>query len=262
MKIQIAFIILLIFIGCKKNDTEKSTQNFENQSRNLIKSNDTLNNGKVEFEKYQAAGIIIYQNNRLFDENLNEIGQIYSKGFEKVQILERTKKMHNLKNSSEDCEKAYFIKIKYNNQDCIIFGKEVFEINPEQIFSFQNLNGEKFSLFPVTNFEMGASDENGLTGCDDYSILIIENKAKRTFTSINYPINGTNHTIQKLKKAVLIHDEGSNEIIQNVSTKNDTLVIAIKSIYQEGGSSFNLKTTFKDNFSKSIITEKINFEEE
>ncbi|ESU20963.1 hypothetical protein FCR2A7T_07350 [Flavobacterium cauense R2A-7] len=262
MKIQITFIILLFFISCKKDDTEKSIQNLENQSQNLIKSTDTSKIGKVVFEKHPAFGIIIYQNHSLFDENLNEIGQIYSKGFEKVHIVERTKMMYNLKNSSEDCEKAYFIKIKYNNQECIIFGKEVFEINTEQLFSFKNLDGEKFSLFPVTNFEMGASDENGLTGCDDYSILIIENKTRQNFASIRYPINGTNRNIQKLEKAVLIHDEGSDEIIQNVSIKNDTLVIGIKAIYQEGGSSYNLKTTFKDNFSKSIITDKINFEEE
>jgi hypothetical protein len=46
-----------------------------------------------------------------------------------------------------------------------------------------------------------------------------------------------------------------------VATKKDTLVIAMKATYQEGGSTFNLKTTFKDHFSKSIITDKINFEE-
>lgn len=261
MKIPISIVIFLLFICCKKSETEQSSIDFENKSQKLIKSNDTLNAGKVVFEKHPSSGIIIYQNNRLFDENLNEIGQIYSKGFEKVQILERTKIMYNLKNSSEYCEKAYFIKIKYDNKECIVFGKEVFEIDKEQIFSFQNIDGDKFSLFPVANFKMGASDENGLTGCDDYSFLIIENESNQTFTSINYPINGNSHNIRKLEKAVLIHDDSADERIQNVSIKNDTLVIGIKAIYQEGGSTFNLKTTFKNNFSKSIITDKVNFEE-
>lgn len=261
MKIQISIITLLFFISCKKTDTEQATQNPENKTQSVIKSNDTLNKGKVEFEKYSASGIIIYQNNRLFDENLKAIGQLYSKGFEKVQILERSKKMYNLENSSEHCEKAYFLKIKYNNQECIVFGKDVYEIDMKQKFSFQDPNGDQLSLFPVTNFEMGASDEDGLTGCDDYSILIIENKNKRTFTSIKYPTNGTNDKIKKLEKAVLIHDEGANEEIQSVATKKDTLVIAMKATYQEGGSTFNLKTTFKDHFAKSIIKDKINFEE-
>ncbi|MBC5834310.1 hypothetical protein G6N05_08010 [Flavobacterium sp. F372] len=261
MKIQISIITLLFFISCKKTDTKQATQNTENKTQSVIKSKDTRNKEKVEFEKYSASGIIIYQNNRLFDENLKAIGQLYSKGFEKVQILERSKKMYNLENSSEYCEKAYFIKIRYNNQDCIVFGKDVYEIDMKQKFSFQDPNGDQLSLFPVTNFEMGASDDDGLTGCDDYSFLIIENKNKRTFTSIKYPTNGTNDKIKKLEKAVLIHDEGANEEIQSVATKKDTLVIAMKATYQEGGSTFNLKTTFKDHFSKSIITDKIIFEE-
>ena len=70
MKIQISIITLLFFISCKKTDTKQATQNPENKTQSVIKSKDTRNKGKVEFEKYSASGIIIYQNNGFFNENL------------------------------------------------------------------------------------------------------------------------------------------------------------------------------------------------
>ena len=155
-----------MLISCgKETKKDNSPPNFKMETE----TSKTVGNSKekVEFVKHQTYGIILNQNNRLFDENLKEIGSIYSLGFEKVQILEITKIMYNLEKSSDICEKAYFVKIKYNNKDCVIFGKEIFEINNQQLFRFQNTKGDVFSIFPVTNFEMGASNDDGLTGCDN-----------------------------------------------------------------------------------------------
>lgn len=252
-----------MFISCGQGTKkENASQNSEKKTKTLTTVEKNNEVEKVEFVKHQTYGILLNQNNRLFDENLKGFGAIYSRGFEKVQILEITKKMYNLENSSDNCEKAYFVKIKYDNKNCIIFGKEVFEINSKQLFDFHNSKGDKFSIFPVTNFAMGASDDDGLTGCDDYSILIIENKKDKTFGTIGYPEKTKSRNNKTLKEAVLFHDDGAEEKIYNVSTIKDTLIVGIKAIYQEGGGKYNLKASFKDNFSKSIITDKIYFEEE
>ena len=246
MKINYYIYIFLIFISCKQ----------ENEKKILEQNKKTE---KVEYTKHQAYGIIINKIVKFYDENLKEMGVIHFQELEKVEIIAITKKMYNLENISDNCEKAKFVKIKLYNKELILFGNEVHEINNEQLFHFQNTNGHKFSIFPVANFVMGASDDEGLTGCDDYNILIIENKKDQTFSTISYPLNRNNKI---LKDAVLFNDDSAEEKIYNVSTLNDTLIIGIKAIYQEGGSKFNLKTTFSNKFSKSIIANKINFEEE
>nr|WP_315153826.1 hypothetical protein [uncultured Flavobacterium sp.] len=254
MKIHYFIYIFFIFISCgKETKKENSTPNLKTKTETSKTIKNSNEREKVEFVKHQTYGIILNQNNRLFDENLKEIGSIYSLGFEKVQILEITKKMYNLENSSDNCEKAYFVKIKYNGKDCIIFGKEIFEINNKQLFRFQNTKGDEFSIFPVTNFEMGASNDDELTGCDDYSVLIIANEKENTFHPIKLNAN---------KNAELLHDNSAEEQIYKVSIEKDTLIVGIKTFYQEGGSIFNLETTFKNNFTKSIFKDKKTFEED
>lgn len=253
MKTHYYIYIFFIFISCgQETKKEKPSQNSEKQTETSTTVKNSNQIEKIEFVKHQTYGIILNQNNRLFDENLKGIGLIYSSGFEKVQILEITKKMYNLENSSDHCEKAHFVKIKYNNKDCIIFGKEIFEINNQQLFRFQNTKGDEFSIFPVTNFEVGASDDDGLTGCDDSRVLIIANEKENTF----HPIKGNEN-----KNIVLLHDDSANEEIYKVSIKKDTLIIGIKAFYQEGGSIFNLETTFKNDFTKSVLKDKKTFEE-
>ena len=253
MKIHYYFYIILTFISCKQDVKKlKSTENNIEKSEKLSKTEQKSETEKVEFIQHKTFGIIIDQNNRLYDAKLKEIGSIYSRGMEKVEIIEISKKMYNQENISDYCKKANFVKIRYNNKECIIFGKEIFEINNEQKFTFQNQKGNNFSVFPVTNFEMGASDENGLTDCDDYSVLIIHNEKEQKFNSINYNSN---------EKVKLLHDDGSDEKIYKFSIEKDTLIIGIKALHQEGGSIYDLKTTFKSNFSKSIIADKKIFEE-
>jgi hypothetical protein len=247
-----------MLISCKQGNEDKPL-NSNKKTENLKKIN--IQTEKVEFTKHQAYGIIINKVMKIYDENLKEIGEIHSRFLEKVKITGYTKKMYNQENISDNCEKAKFVKIKLYNKELILFGNDVCEINNEQLFNFQNTKGHEYSIFPVTNFAMGASDNDGLTGCDDYSILIIENKKEKTFSSIGYPLNTKNRNNKTLKEVVLFHDDGAEEKIYNVSTINDTIIIGIKAIYQEGSCIFNLKTTFSNNYSKSVITDKVQFKE-
>jgi hypothetical protein len=107
---------------------------------------------------------------------------------------------------------------------------------------------------------MGASDENGLTNCDDFSFLLVVNNQTSEYTTINAPINQENHSTQKF--ATLFHDSGSEEQIYSAKVINDSLNLGIKVAYQEGYGAYTLKTGFKDQFAKSILTNLIRFEEE
>jgi hypothetical protein len=107
---------------------------------------------------------------------------------------------------------------------------------------------------------MGASDEDGLTGCDDYSLLVLLNNKKKQYSLMKYPKNEDIHGEAANKFASLFHDDGSEEKIYKVTVKQDTLVIGIKAIYQEGGSVFNLKAKLSDELPETRISDRIRFE--
>jgi hypothetical protein len=257
MKKILAISIIVILFSCKEKVSKIDDLNIKTDSLTNIKVD---NVEVVKFENYQKDGILLKGNFKIYDENLNEIEELKISEIKKVLILGKTKNRYNLKNSKDYCEKACFLKVNYKNEEIILFGQTVYEINKEKIFPFTNPNGEKCSIFPITNFEMGASDEDGLTDCDDYSVIIIENERNKSYSIISYPQNENIHNNPELKKGVLFHDDGSEEKIYKVSIKNDTLVIGIKAEYQEGGAIFNLKTTFKNKFSNTIISDKENIE--
>ena len=213
----------------------------------------------VEFDNYFKDGIFLNTSIRLFDNNLKRIGNLTIKEIEFVKILAKSRTMYDIDKSSDGCLKSYFIKVKYKNTDYLVFGQDIFEINANQKFKFVNSNHEIFSLFPITNFEMGAADEDGLTGCDDFSILVISNEKTKKYSTIEFPKNEKKYT--KSKDAILIHDDSGEEKIYKISVFKDVIQVGIKAHYQEGGCAYNLKINFDKGRYKSKITDRLRFEE-
>ena len=253
-------LLLLAATSCKKTEEVQQTETVVTDT--LPTPTNTRENEPLVFEKQLGEGIIIDKTLPEYDANFNETGTLATDGFKKVQILEVTTKMVNLKNSTDYCERAHFVKIKLNNKDHIVFGRQVFKIDSKSIFAIQDAAGDKFSIFSATAFEMGASDDNGLTDCDEYSMVLIENTSKQTLSLINAPSNKEHRDQMGIKSVVLFNDQGSSEEIYKAAIVKDTLVVGIKATYQEGGGLFNIKSALRDNFSKSIITDYKRFEED
>ena len=259
MKKKVSIVILLLVISCV-NKTESITEkNAEIKTDTLNSSINEKEEAKITFNEYAKDGVLLQGELTLFDENLNKVGNLEIKEISKVQILEKSINFYTIENSNDYCLKSNFIKINYKSKNYIVFGREIYEINEKEKFDFQNEKNENFTILPITNFEMGASDDDGLTGCDDFSYLIIYNKANNKYSTISAPNNQENHSNEKF--ANLLHDDGSEEKIYQVKVVNDSLILKIKVSYQEGYGSFNLNTSFKDNFKNSIITSKNRFEE-
>ena len=214
----------------------------------------------IDFNKYEADGILLNRKYDLYDEYQKKIGQLEINNISQVHIQEKSTQLYYVGNESDNCQKAFFLKVSYQNKSYVLFGRDVYEINDQQKFSTINAKNEKLTLFPVTNFEMGASDEEGLTGCDDYSILMLFNHKTEQYSLFQYPQNEDIHIKGAYKYANLFHDDGSEEKIYKITMKNDTLVIGIKAIYQEGGSVFNLKVVLNNDFPATFIADRISFE--
>lgn len=255
--LYISTLLLLLSCGQKTNNSTAKLKTIENDS---IVTTSNMTESKIEFKKYVVDGIFLKGKIRIFDNDLKIKENLKVDKITLVQILEKSTKMYNVDENIDNCEKAYFLKVKYHGKDYTVFGQDVYEINNQQKFSVQNENNEKLTLFPITNFEMGASDEDGLTGCDDYSLLVLLNDKKKQYSLMKYPKNEDIHGEAANKFACLFHDDGSEEKIYKVTVKQDTLVIGIKATYQEGGSLFNLKAKLSDELPETRISDRIRFE--
>jgi len=259
MRTSLYILTVLLLVSCGQNKNN-STNELNTNKNDSIVSTLNLTESKIQFNKYLVDGMLLKGEIRLFDNDLTITEKLKIDKITLVQILEKSTKMYNIEGQMDNCEKAYFIKIKYQGKNYIVFGQDVFEINKEQKFSIQNENNEKLTLFPITNFEMGASDEDGLTDCDDYSLLILHNGKSNQYSLMKYPNNEDLRGLNTYKYAVIYHDDGGEDKIYKLSIQQDTLVVGIKSIYQEGGAVFNLKAKLLGELPETIISDRIRFE--
>ena len=260
MKTILYISTLLLFMSCGQKHNNETTKTTESEIDTLVDNSKVLDNN-IQLKKYVAEGLLLNGEISFFDNNQKKIGKLKITEIEPTQIMEKSTKMFNIDGSTNKCQKAFFLKIKFKNKDYLVFGQDVYEIDKKQIFNTYNKEREKLTLFPIANFDMGASDEEGLTGCEEYSVLILFNKTKNHYSLIRFPENEDIHTGElNPKYAVLFNDDMAGEKIYKVSMKQDTLVIGIKATYQEGGSVFNLKTKLSTDFPKSEVSNRIRFD--
>nr|WP_199000265.1 hypothetical protein [Flavobacterium sp. ASV13] len=252
------FILVLFIIGCqnKKEDQVKDSSLIKTDS--LSNSESKPDTTKLSFKKYQKEGILLKGVVKFYDRNLNLTGKFEVDEITKIQILEKSTEQYNIEKSTDYCSKSNFVKIKYKDNDYLVFGQDVYEINQKE--KHDVLYNDNLTILSVTNFEMGASDEEGLTDCDDYSYLLVFNKKTNQYSTIEMPEN--QDEIRNQKFASLTHDDGSSEEIYSCKAINDTLILGIKISYQEGYGSCFLKTSIKENFIKSVFTDKNRFDDE
>lgn len=211
------------------------------------------------FKEYIARGIFLKGEVPLLDSDINRIGKLEIDKITPVQILEKSSEMYYSPDSQIECERAYLLKVKYQDSDYIVFGRDIYKIDDTKIFSVVNKNEEKLVLFPIKNFKIGAFNDAGLTGCEDYSLLALQNETKNKYSLIKYPENAD--ITPPPEYAFLASDDGANEEIYKVSIKQDILIIGIKAIYQEGGSVYNLVVELSGDSLKTKISNRIDFEE-
>lgn len=259
MKTLLYILTLILFISCGQKNSNSTDESKTNDKDSIAKSSNFTDN-EIEFKKYVADGMFINGKILLFDNNLKIIGRLEIDKTTLIQILEKSSKMYNVEGNKDMCEKAHFIKVIYQGKDYTVFGKDVYEINIKQKFSVQNEKNEKLTLFPITNFKMGVFAEEGLTGCDDYSLLILLNEKRNEYSLMKYPNNEEIHNEAANKYAILFHDDGAEEKIYKLTVKQDTLIIGIKATYQEGGSVFNLKVKLSGELPETRISDRILFE--
>jgi hypothetical protein len=259
MRALIYTLTLLLLISCRQKTNNSTVESEVIENKSIVNAS-KLTESKIEFKSYFVDGILLKGNLRIFDNDTHFKEKLEVDKITLVQILEKSTKMYNVEGTTDNCEKAFFLKVKYLGNYYTVFGQDVYEINKQQKFSTQTEKHDKLTLFPITNFEMGASDDDGLTGCDDYSLLVLFNEKENLYRLMKYPNNEDIHGKSTNKFASLFHDDGSKEKIYKLTVIQDTLVIGIKAIYQEGGSVFNMKAILSGDFPETLLSDRVRFE--
>lgn len=172
--------------------------------------------------------------------------------------------MYNVEGSTDYCQKAYFLKVRYDDAEHIVFGQDVYHVTFNETHSVATASGDTLTLFPISNFDMEASDEIGLTGCgDDYSLLALYNETKDTYSLMQHPEDGNIHFGKQYDEyAILLHNDGGHEEIYSMSLRQDTLIVGIIASHQEGGAFYSLKAVLSGDVPKTEVSDFVSFENE
>lgn len=248
---QLAYtcVLLSIFVLMQAcNESAKVSKNSETDSVHL--------KDVYEFETVDKYGYLLGNGCDFYGDILNATGHFQpEEGLVMVHIVGISKNMFNLKGQDDKCLKAHFVKIELDSKSYIVFGRDVFVIEREKEKRIQNVRKEEWAVYPIKPLQMGASDEGGLTECDEYSYIVMKyNKTGRT-TLLQYPKNDSLRMQSGLKYAALYNDDMSDDVISSLDFNNDTLYMNIQSQGQEGGHTYTIKAHA---YSKLPYTEIIN----
>lgn len=214
-----------------------------------------------DFEKVDKYGYLLGNGCDFYGDNFNPLGHFVPKdSLILVRITGISKDMFNLNGSDDKCLKAHFVNIELDGKSYIVFGSDVYVKQAEQLKRIRNSKNEEWIVFPIKALQMGASDEEGLTMCDEYSYLVMQyNRTGRT-TLLQYPKNDSLRLQSNLKYGVLYNDDMSEDIISELDIKNDSVYIHIQSTGQEGGHIFTIKTQAYSNLPYTEIVDFKRFE--
>lgn len=257
MKLKLFFSITIIAIwSCTQrsgNDNEikdSTSVNDSNVERKEVKEEKDTS-VTVTFKDYQKPGLILQGNYKTYSEQIKVIGKINVPEIKALQIIQISETKHPQHTNVDYCKWANYLKVVYNEDTLILFGEKVLEINEE--YSNINLKTKNVKLLIAGNFLTKSSDEEGLTGCDEYSYLIIENK-NGFYSLVNAPKRDNYYPYEY---AVLFDNDGIGEEITNLETNEDTIKLKIDVIYQEGSGSYNYKIYPSSTQWKSFETDRI-----
>lgn len=255
MKHYFLAIAILSVVSCSGNKHPVADQSLQTDSVPSA----TKDAGKPEFESYKADGLLLPDKFMCYDDSLKPVMEVVIDSLSPVQIVAKSKNKHLFRPGDNECLKANYLRINYGGKDYIVFGRYVYEIEKENRFTVSH-NEEKFEVNTIINFELGASDEDGLTGCDDFSYILLKRLSDNHYSMIENPKERKPYT-GDYDYAMLLHDDGAAERISKVEIVNDTLVIGVKAGYQEGAGSYNFKVSYNKDKPTGIISDYKRMEE-
>lgn len=215
-----------VFDGFLKNESDLDR-------RKLIKAS------PVVFEKHSVKSLILPGSYKIFNKKLKEESTIIIDDIAQVYMVNKTKYKRPLLPNDTYCKWANYVEVIVGREHVILFGDKVLSISSSK--EIKQANGEIIHFVLAENQTVEASDEDGLTGCDDYSTAFIKSQNKYDFL-YNAPEADSDKSFRK----IFIHDEGMSEGVSEIEVEEDSIRFHVSQSFQEGSGSYKLKV-FKEN---------------
>jgi hypothetical protein len=250
------FTILVVF-GCRqKTAKDPGTKNMDSIQ---VVSDSKIEPDKipktdtsviVNFFDHNKEGLILPGEYKKYSDKIEVIGRFSISKIEKLRIIQISESKHPQTTHADYCDWANYVKVIYRNDTLVLFGRNVLEITSN--YDKLNLKSHKVELLIAEDFLMKTSDTDGLTGCDEYKNLIIKSD-EDSFSFIEQPARENK---SPYVHAVLYNNEGLGEEIKKVKINNDTIILSINEIYQDGTGTYKLNIYFDKDGWKSFDTDR------
>ncbi len=188
-----------------------------------------------------AKGILIGNSINVYETNTQIIDDLSQADGQVVEIIGKTEKAFSLldKSQNEICDQYPFVKIKLNNKAVWVFGAYVYKISEEAL---PNIASADYELVLCHNFGVGASNSEGLTGCDDFSPLLLKKIGTDSYKLLEMNMG---HDIEEnfhdnFPYYNLISDEGTGESISHCESTPKGLEVHIEVSHQASGAEYDL----------------------
>ena len=266
-----AFLFLLLHFvwGCdsKSQKASSSEDRAGNDSLGTAVA-DSISRSQIIFVAYKKEGFI-FPNSELnvYSENLVRAQSIQIDSIEPVFVIGITTQKFLENPNDEFCTRSNFIKVyraDSKRQEKIFFGQWVYEIERIQKVSYPKA-GDVLQLFEVSNLSMEVADSTRgyleLTGCAPVRMLLIKSADDSRPSFIKWM--GSQDKIEKFPDGYvgLQNDDGGSDEIISVEAHEDTVIVNIKSTFQEGGETSKLKIIGNAGAYFALITDRKSFDE-
>jgi hypothetical protein len=160
-----------------------------------------------------------------------EISKVY--GMRLVTIVEEGEKWDAL-GETDPCEQHTWVKVTWEGDSTgWVYGKFCFKRDDARCLRNSENNilwmGKNYAICIFANYQYPIANADGITGCGDELRLMLYDQATNTY----YPVKDT-LSKENQSTLVLYDSDGIAERIQQISVKNNQLILDLDIGYQEG----------------------------
>lgn len=236
MKKLIYLIPILFCISCQQNTNKLGSQQSESIKSSVkdsaIKESAVKAVKNIAFEKVNTKGILLGNNIKLLDENLNEMKDISSLNETPVQVIGLSKNYFKAKPTDEYCQEFKYVKIKFNDVEGYVDGRMVYQLTHDEQNKTFNIEGNEVSFTPTAYYGIGVADDNGLTGCQTQSPVVFSDE-KASYKGLVKMIKN-DYVYDDYPYFELKADDGNYDEIIGVKKQKEKYILEVKRDFQEG----------------------------
>ncbi len=161
------------------SDTTEIERRVNSTDRRAIELDQKDSTVRISLVNYSKEGILLPIVYNIYNQDNELVDTLSNYTLKQVRILQKSQSKLPHSPSDKYCHFANYVKVKYERDTFILFGRNVLEITER--YNNLNLGEDTVSILLTENFSMNAADDDGLTGCDDFSYVKYSTRFKYKF---------------------------------------------------------------------------------